>query len=393
VSWRTARQKPTEVEQLVRARTSNAPWRAGEDARLKECVSLHTDEEGVIDWRTVTNDFNDDTETRTLSALKIRWGELKSGEPKRKRKRGDGSKKNTLLEARDVFIVALRAIVDYATYTNDEQRIFDNIFPRDLGGSSCTDDERDLILYMVADSHAALGEESDSKQFEAEHYEIAARGISKPFLDQQQDEINFGQGLKMKTTYRVCQLCCEEKELEQFSTCYEKGDEVFYHVVAQCKAAHNKLPDWFEKRKNKGDDGTSTKTARVTIKRVHRIETSEHAAVTDASFVTVKGDDATIKLGCGAVFDGIIKSRNDDGTYVVSYERGKIVAYDVEYDKNEPVVTVEAGRGWLQCKHSTPERRDHVCSRCASSGCPWPEECSRMLVDEPRSPELVGLTC
>jgi hypothetical protein len=310
VSWRTARQKPTEVEQLVRARTSNAPWRAGEDARLKECVSLHTDEEGVIDWRTVTNDFNDDTETRTLSALKIRWGELKSGEPKRKRKRGDGSKKNTLLEARDVFIVALRAIVDYATYTNDEQRIFDNIFPRDLGGSSCTDDERDLILYMVADSHAALGEESDSKQFEAEHYEIAARGISKPFLDQQQDEINFGQGLKMKTTYRVCQLCCEEKELEQFSTCYEKGDEVFYHVVAQCKAAHNKLPDWFEKRKNKGDDGTSTKTARVTIKRVHRIETSEHAAVTDASFVTVKGDDATIKLGCGAVFDGIIKSRN-----------------------------------------------------------------------------------
>jgi hypothetical protein len=194
--------------------------------KLKECVSLHASEEGVIDWRIVTEDFNDDAETRKLNALQIRWGELKSGEPKRKRKRGDGSKKNTLLEARGIFIVALRAIVNYATYTNDEQRRFDSVFPWDLGGSRCTDEERDLVIFMVADSPVALEDGSDGKQFDAEHYEAAAREISRPFLDQQQDEINFGKDLRLKATYRVCQLCCEEKELEILAKLLSFGVEI-----------------------------------------------------------------------------------------------------------------------------------------------------------------------
>jgi hypothetical protein len=48
-------------------------------AKLKECVSLHTNEKGATDWRVVIDDFNDNAGTRTLHALQKRWGELRPG--------------------------------------------------------------------------------------------------------------------------------------------------------------------------------------------------------------------------------------------------------------------------------------------------------------------------
>ena len=55
----------------------------------------------MTDWRIVAEDFNDDAETRTLGALQIRWGGLKSGEPKRKRKKYGGTQAEIDARTRD----------------------------------------------------------------------------------------------------------------------------------------------------------------------------------------------------------------------------------------------------------------------------------------------------
>jgi hypothetical protein len=55
----------------------------------------------VTDWRIITEDFNNDAETRTLVALQKRWGELKSGKPKRKRKKYGGTQAEIDARTRD----------------------------------------------------------------------------------------------------------------------------------------------------------------------------------------------------------------------------------------------------------------------------------------------------